>query len=219
MKNVNQLVLTVQAEGNESFAWVELFETVMKETIEPKADSFQRQLKGDVQEGISEGYKLLMDLVGSWDGTGNFHSLFKTSYENRLKNLVKHIGRNKRKHNTSYDLSLSETIDSNFDGGNDMTVIDRVFDKALYTEFDITEKDTPSLYELLDAFAYNKPEQAGVINVMLGFDSDMKQSDKTNAYCEYFGVQTYTSAVQKKVSRAREAFKKFLTQNNYSLNF
>jgi hypothetical protein len=218
MKNVNQLVSNVQAEGNESYSYVELFEVLSTQTIEPKAESFRKQLKGNTDEAISEGYKLMMELVHTWDGSGNFHTLFKTSYTNRLKNLIKHIGRNKRKHNTSYDISLSESVASVLSMGEASPIIETLYDASLVSTFDITEEKT-KLEKLIEMFGVKYPEQADVINIMIGFNDDMVQMEKTNAYCEYFGVQSYTSAIQKRVSRSREAFKNFLTKNNYNLNF
>lgn len=216
MKNVNELVRTVQAEGNESFAWVELFEVINAETIEPKSKSFSSQLKGDVDKGISEGYKLLMELTESWDGTGNFHTLFKTSFNNRLLNQVKEIGRNKRKHNTSYDVSLSESTKSE---GEKSPILEVIGDPSLQTSFNIEESNKTKLETMFDKYAEKHPEQAGVIEIMLGFGWDAKQSDKTEAYCKYYGVDTYSSAIQKRVSRVRDSFYKFLDNNGYELQF
>jgi hypothetical protein len=138
MKNVNELVNQVKEHGTESIPFMELFETLNKETIEPKAKSFSKQLRGDESEAISEGYSLMMELVESWDGTGNFHTLFKTSYENRLKNLIKYMARNKRKHNTSYDVSLSSNVNTK-SGTEASPIIETLDDVALTTSFDITE--------------------------------------------------------------------------------
>lgn len=212
MKKVNELAKTVQAEGTESLAFYELFTIITAETIEPKAESFSRQLKGDVADAISEGYQLLLELVEKWERTGSFHSFFKTSYTNRLINKVKATNADVRSHNTSYDISISESIVS--EGGNDMTIIDRLFDKSLYTEFDI--EDNENTFEgMLAGFRKKNPEQADIISIMLNFSDDDKQKDKTNTYCEYFGVHKYTSVIQKRVSRAREAFKNYLIKNNY----
>jgi hypothetical protein len=213
MKNVNQLVKTVQAEGNESFAYVELFETLSAETIVPKSESYSRQLKGDVDAGISEGYKLIMELVKSWDGTGSFHSLFKTSFDNRLKNLVKHIGRQKRKHNTSYDVSLSGSVERDGEASPILEVID---DSSLHSTFDVTE-DKGLLESVFAQFAEKYPEQAAVCEILGSFPDDGKQKEKTEALCNYYGIPVdQYKTVQKKVSRSREAFKKFLVKSNYT---
>jgi len=215
MKNVNTLVQAVKEQGTESIAYKELFNTIYIETIVPKAESFEWQLKGNIQQGIDEGINLIMELVESWNGSGNFHSFFKTSYTNRLINLVKYIGRDKRKHNYAYDVSLSETIESQYDGGNEMTVIDRLYDKSLYTEFDITESEN-QVEILLEAFRKVKPEQADLLDIMINLPDDAKKNELTSAVCEYYGVNMYTSVIQKRVSRAREAFKNFLLKNNYA---
>jgi hypothetical protein len=214
MKNVNELVLKVQAEGKESFAWVDLFETINKQTIEPKTNSFSSQLKGDVQTGISEGWELLMDLVKKWDGTGNFHSLFKTSFDNRLKNLVKHVGRNKRKHNTSYQVSLSES--ANAESGESSPILEVTTEAKLHSSFDVVEDmDKPSFDSLLDAFSEKYPEKGGIIDIMVAFPDDSHQAEKTEAFAKFYGSDTYTSAIQRRVSRVRESFDKFLENNGY----
>jgi len=214
MKNVNQLVLTVQAEGLESMAFIELFNIINKETIVPKANSFRLQLKGNVESAISEGYELLADLTTSWNGSGNFHSLFKTAYTNRLKNMVKYVNRNKRRHETNYDVSVSETVATNEEPAPILEVATES-QLQIVVDYDASFNGKPTLELLIADFQHAYPEQAGVINLMLGFTPDTAQVDKTRAYCEYFGTQTYTSAIQKKVSRSREAFKNFLIDNNY----
>lgn len=217
MKNVNQLVLDVQTEGKEGMAFVELFQTIMNETIEPKAQSYSRQLKGDIAEAIDAGIDLLTELVDTWNGTGNFNTLFSVSYNNRLKNLVKYLGRNKRKHNTSYDVSLSETTDVGEGASHILEVID---DEQLHTTFDITaDEEQALLTDLLEEYEVKKPKTAGLIRIMLSFSDDTKISTKTQAYCDYFGESEYTQAIQKRVSRARESFYKFLVKNNYNLSF
>ena len=218
MKNVNDLVNQVKEQGTESIPFMELFETLNKETIEPKAKSFSRQLKGDEAEAHSEGYTLMMELVESWDGTGNFHTLFKSSYENRLKNLIKYIGRNKRKHNTSYNLSLSDTTNNVMEGDEMSPHIETLNHPDLITTFDITDEHG-QLEALLGLFGETNPEQAGLIEIMTTFGQATPQADKTNAYCNYFGVQEYSQVIQKRVSRARESFKKFLTKNDFQLSF
>ncbi len=211
MKNVNELVQAVRTEGKESMEYAELFTTVMTETIEPKAESFGKQLKGDVASGIDEGIKLFMELVDTWNGTGNFHSLFKTAYANRLKNHVKYLNRDKRKHNTSYDISLSGVVEGTY---SESSVTEVIVDDTLNTSFDITE-EKGTLEKLIDAFSLHNKEQGDLINIMLSFPEDAKTSDYTKAYIEYFGVQVYAGVPQKKVSRAKNDFKKFLQKNNY----
>jgi hypothetical protein len=72
---------------------------------------------------------------------------------------------------------------------------------------------------ILQKFAEKHPEQAGVLEIMTRFGQATSQAEKTSAYCEYYGVQEYTQAIQKRVSRARESFKTFLIKNDYSLTF
>jgi hypothetical protein len=219
MKNVNQLVFDVQAEGNDSYSYVELFDVIATQTIEPKAESFRKQLKGQVEEAISIGYDLLMELVPAWDGTGNFHTLFKTSYTNRLINHVKYVAREKRSHNTNYDVSLSENAASEMNTGEASPLIETINDDSLTSTFDITEDGVNKVEALLELFAIKYPEQAEVLDIMTLFSDDTKQSEKTTAYTEHYCTQTYTQAIQKRVSRSRENFKKFLIKNGYSLNF
>lgn len=222
MKNVNELVKKLQATKKGTDEWeylfTDLFNIINTETIEPKAESFERQLRGDISAGISEGYMLLQELVETWNGTGNFHSLFKISFENRLKNLVKFITRNKRKHNTAYDVSLSASAERD---GEASPIIEVIDDVRCHIYFDVTDKvdGVPTLDELIDMFTEEYPEQAGIINIMISFSYDTKKSEITRAFCEYFGVQKYTPVIQKRVSRSREAFKKFLIKHNYPVNF
>jgi hypothetical protein len=212
MKQVNHLVQAVRENGTESIEYNKLFTIIYSETIVPKAESFELQLKGNVDEAINEGIDLFMELLEKWNGTGNFHSLFKTSYNNRLKNLVKYINREKRKHNYSYDLSLSESAPS--ETGDASPIIEVLNDKSLISEFDITETNS-RLEELLESFRKIKPEQADLLDIMIQQPYDSKKSDFTKTICEYYGVQKYTDVIQKRVSRAREAFKKHLIKNNY----
>lgn len=217
MKNVNELVLTVQAEGKESYAYVELFDVISSETINPKTASFRLQLKGQIEEAISEGYALLMELVNSWDGTGNFHSLYKTSFNNRLLNLVKYMKREKRTQDVNYSVSLSETAKA--ESGESSPMLEVATDDKLQTSVDFLKFESePTIESMIAKFGENNPEQAGVIELMTNFSDDMKQVEKSKAFCVYFGVQTYTE-IQKKVSRSREAFYKFLKQNDFQLAF
>ncbi|MDF2010249.1 hypothetical protein [Priestia megaterium] len=216
MKNVNQLVLEVQAEGKDGLAFVELFEVMMSEVIEPKAKSYSRQLKGDVSEAISEGTALLIELVDVWNGTGKFSTFFTASFNNRIRNLVKYMNRDKRKHNTSYDLSLSETCNN---GGENSPIIEVIDAEELHTTFDITEdNDTETLLDLLEEYEVKKPKTAGLIRIMISFPNNARLSEKTQAYANYFGQEEYNTVIQKRVSRARESFQKFLLKNNYTFS-
>src|SRR5699024_1998205 len=98
--------------------------------------------------------------------------------------------------------------------GESSPMIEVLDDESLRTSFDITEAETP-LETLIEEYAEKNPKKAGIINIMLNFSDDTKQSEKTHAYCEYFGVQEYTTVIQKRVSRVRQSFKKFLENNNY----
>lgn len=214
MKNVNELVLKVKEEGTESYAFVELFSIIKTETIEPKAKSFSKQLKGDVASAISMGVTLITELIESWNGTGNFHTLFKTSFDNRLKNLVAYQVRKKRRHNTSYDLSLSESTEQDGESSPILEVID---DRSLQTSFEVTDKKL-SLSELMDKFKAENPEKGGVIEILSLFGDEDKQSDRTKALCDFYGVTDYKK-IQKRVSRSREAFAKFLHKHDYQFAF
>lgn len=219
MKNVNELVQAVKVEGMESTAFSELFIIINAETIEPKAESFKKQLKGDVAKAVSEGYELLMKLIYKWEGTGSFHTLYKTSYTNLLKNEVKATSAQKRKHNTSYEVSLSETIPSPYTSATELTMIDALYAESLYTEFDVTEINEDNQVEvLLEQFREKKPEQADLIDIMLNLSDNPAKSELTDAVCNYYGTQKYTGVIQKRVSRAKESFYKFISQNNYTLN-
>lgn len=218
MKNVNQLVLAVQSEGFESVAFYDLYNIINSETIEPKANSFRLQLKGQVDCAISDGYDLLFDLTQKWNGTGNFHSLFKTAYTNRLKNMVKYVNRKKRKHETNYDMSLSDFVKG---PDEPSSILEVASERQLHchVNYDASFNEVHSLETLIEMFAEAHPTEAGVINLMIMFTPDTPQAEKTRAYCDYYGVQTYTSVIQKRVSRSREAFKKFLLKNDYPINF
>lgn len=214
MKNVNQLVLNVQALGTEGVDFLELFNIINKETIEPKAKSYILPLKGDLAEAYSQGYELLVTLCEKWNGTGNFHTLYKKSYSNLLINLKTYTGRNVRKHNTSYQISLSE---GGVTGDEYSPVLETLYDESLVTYIK-EEEETVSLESLIVKFGEVNPEKAGIIEIMVMFTPETPQSEKTRAYCEYFGVQEYTK-IQKRISRARESFYKFLKANDYSLSF
>ncbi len=215
MLNVNETVKVIQSQGTagkESFEFSELFMLFNNKYIEPKAKSFERQLKGDVADGISAGFELLTELVDTWDGTGSFTALFNKSFRNRLINLVESKKAKKRSHNTNYDFS----IDYPEQETEQPASRDIFEDPKLHTTFDITDSSQPSLLGLLDKFKEKNPEQGGVIDVMIDFHPDMKKYEKTKLLCEYYGVEEYTP-IQKKVSRAKKAFEKFLQQNHFSL--
>ncbi|MEW9502367.1 hypothetical protein [Jeotgalibacillus marinus] len=218
MKNINDLVKMVQVHGSESEFFIELFEIINAQTIKPKTDSFSRQLKGDVAEGYHEGYVLLMELVHSWNGTGNFHRLYKLSFTNRLRNLVKYIGRDVRKLNTSYEISLSENAKRG--DSSSSNILDVALDKALHvSEESCGYGDEVSLSDVIESFADRYPEQYKIISIMEKFTPETNRDEKTKAYLDHFYAKEYTSAIQKRVSRSRSKFQKFLVESGYEINF
>lgn len=209
-EEITFLIKTIQENEPENYlyevSYAELVNELMANTIEPKVNSYARQLKGDTDAGISEAYKLLMELVQNWTGEGNFLTLYKFSLDNRLKNLIEYLAKNKRKHNTSYDISLSESKSRYLDSTSQNNI---PYDSSLITSFDITEDKTSKLEKLLTEFEEQYPKQSDLINIMLHKADDETKATEINRYKEYFGVDTYTPALQKQVSRARQSFKKY----------
>lgn len=215
-EKTNRLALQVQAQGTESLAFVELFELVDRETIQPKVRTYSKQLKGDMAEGISIGYMLLTEMVMNWKGEGSFHRVFTVAYTNRLNNLVRDLGRDVRKHNTSYEVSLSYALDEKEE--NDSYEVS--YGSVLETSFDVTDKvdQEPTLEELLHSFSLKYPERYDLIVIMLGFTEEDNQATRTQAFKDYFCTQTYTSVLQKRVSRARTSFFKHLQDAGYDVS-
>lgn len=210
LEEINELVKTIQGSEPESYlyevSYSDLVSELMTSTIKPKVDSYSKQLKGDTDAGTSEAYKLLISLVQDWTGEGNFLTLYKFSLDNRLKNLIEYLAKNKRKHNTSYDISLSESKSRYLDNTSQNNM---PYDSSLITYFDITDEKTSKLEELLTEFEEQYPKQADLVNIMLHKADDETKATEINRYKNYFGVDTYTPALQKRVSRARQAFKKY----------
>jgi len=215
---INKLATQIQAEGTESIAFYELFNIINHRTIEPKVRSYKLQLKGDIDAGISEAYKVLMKALKKWNGSGSFHTYYKTSLDNSLRNLVKKIHRKKRSHNTNYDISLSETSAGEEETEN---ILEVAKEKELQVSaFDITD-EAVTTGQAIALFAQEKPEQAEIIAIL--FDNcDEKKHVVIEALADYFGitVDQYTNSLyQKRVSRSREAFRTFINVNNLTFKY
>ena len=215
MKNVTELAKYVQANGKDCVEYDDLFNIIYQDTILPKTMSFKLQLNGNIEEGIDEGVDLFIELLDKWEGKGNFHTLYKTSFTNRLINLVNYMKRNIRKHNYSYDVSLSDnSVVMYKDQASSSPMIETLNDSSLTTEFDVTTLEN-RVETLLEEFRKIKPEQADLLDILISTPHDYTKSDFTDAVCVYYGVQKYTSTIQRRVSRAKESFENFLIKNNY----
>ncbi|MFP3427144.1 hypothetical protein, partial [Pseudoalteromonas sp. SIMBA_162] len=103
---------------------------------------------------------------------------------------------------------------------NKYSIEDRYTDDNLKVTDTYMEAARIDLSKLLDAYWEVKPTEAEVIEVMLEYSAEgYQKKDLTLALANFYGSDKYTGAIQKRVSRVREDFKKFVIQNGYYLNF
>ncbi|CDQ21724.1 hypothetical protein [Halobacillus karajensis] len=219
METINTIAKELQTmdKGTELYdlKFGELFELVQVEAIEPKARSFRKELNGDIAEGISIGFDVLMRTIDAWERQGDFITFFKKIYNRDLINKVKSLKADKRQHEESAgNVFLSEPIGE--DGDRSHAESPELKDRSLYV-FDTYDDGSETTFdELLEQFGEEHPEKYDLINIMISMPEDSGKKDFTSEVCVYYGVQKY-SQVQKKVSRAREAFAKHLNENNYNI--
>jgi hypothetical protein len=197
--------------------FADIYESV-KFTMEGIVNGYSFSLKGDVHEGLSEALNHLVNCCESFKYEGfEFLTFYKKTLKNKMIDLVRKLNAEKVRHNTSYDFSLS--VDVQDGEGSTYSIEDRFQDESLQVNDSYNiEKEEVTLSSILDKFAEVKPFEAGVIEIMLKYSAEgYQKKDLTSALATYYGLDTYNSTVQKRVSRVRETFKKFAIDNGFAM--
>lgn len=218
MNVITKKVLYMQTIDRNSLEWDDLFTEVhdsVNDLITGVVRYNSRALHGDIHAGYSKAYMLLIRSIEKFEYEGyEFRSFYSRILKNGITDLI-------RKHNTNkmqvfFDHSLDYTVSP--EDGDSFVTYERFKDQNVQTIDTYFEEDQPSIIELLQAFKEVKPIEAGVIELLITYHTDYyTKSDLTAALAAYYGSDTYTSTIQRRVSRAREYFEKFLIKKGYKL--
>jgi DNA-directed RNA polymerase specialized sigma24 family protein len=220
MNTLTNLVIKLQETEKGSVAWDSLFTEVYLEvqpSIESIVNGYSYSLRGDVHAGESEAINHLMISIDKFQYTGfEFLTFYKKTLRNKLIDLIRQMNKKSMKHNTSYDVSLSATVEEDAS----LLSADKMQDEALQTTDNYFSDSEESLTAILDEFTNEKPVEAGVIDTLITYSAEgYLKKDLTSALANYYEVEKYNGTVQKRVSRAREAFKKFCEEKGFCFNF
>lgn len=218
MDKLTKMVLELQKVEKGSYEWDVMYTNVyecLHTTINGMVNSFEYTLRGDLHEGHSTAMMQLVKCVETFKYEGHeFRTYYKKSLRNKLVDLTRTLGTKKMKHNTSYSVSLSAGVmDEN---GFSYPILDRLHDENLYTNNKYEAEEGTTLSDLLDGFAVMDKEKADILEILITYSAEGYQKrDVTDALARYFGSNEYTGLIQKRVSRAREAFRKYATEQGY----
>lgn len=218
MDKLTGMVLELQKMEKGSYEWDVMYTGVyecLQTTINGMVSSFEYTLRGDLHEGHSTALSQLVKCVETFKYEGHeFRTFYKKSLKNKLVDLTRTLGTKKMKPNTSYSVSLSAGVTD--ENGFSFPILDRLHNENLrvYNEYEVEEGIT--LSDLLDAFAKIDEEKANILEILITYSAEGYQKrDVTDALARYFGSNEYTGLIQKRVSRAREAFRKYAKEQGY----
>lgn len=216
------MVIELKQVEKDSYTWDCLFTdiyTCLHGELEAIVYYYERQLNGDVHSAYSEATLLLIRCIDNFEYKGfEFLSFYKKALHNKMIDEIRKINADKRKHNTSYEVSLSASLTDN--EGNSYSLVDRGIDASLQAIDTYKEDDVIRLTTILDKYRCIKPIDTEVIEIMLKYSAEgYQKKDLTSALAEFYGSEKYTSTIQKRVSRVRENFKKFAIEYGYAFHF
>lgn len=219
MNELTKTVLELQKVKKGDYEWDCMY-TYVYESLLPTTnrmvESFSQVLRGDIHEAHSAAMQQLMKCVESYKYEGyEFHTFYRKSLKNKLVDLSRKLTTKKMQHNTCYAVSLS--MDVTDDKGSTYSILERLHDEALHTRDSYSTGEVGSLSQLLEDFSLVDKEKAEVLEILITYSAEgYSKRDMTNALAAYYGSDGYTGTIQRRVSRAREAFKKFALDNGYN---
>lgn len=221
MNKLTQNVLTIQGLKNDSYERDLLFTDIyndVKRTINQVTSQYTYSLRGDAASIESVALEVLLDCVSTFTYEGyEFLTFFKKSLHNRVIDLIRHNSSAKVKHNVDYDLPISASKE---DEKGEYSTIEYLAVEGLVTKDTYELEESLTLQTILDRFSMDKPKESGAIELMFKYSGEgYSKKDLTDALTKYYEGTKYAGAVQRKVSRAREAFKNYAINLGYKLSF
>lgn len=191
--------------------------TGLQSTIEGIVNSYTYSLKGDFHTGYSMAMEVLEKCVKVFKYEGNeFSTMYKRSLRNAMVDLIRKVNTEKMKPNTSYEISLSS--EAKDDDGSQYSIGDRLNAEGLQVKDTYDIEEHTSVTWLLDKFHSVRPAEAEVIEILVQYSAEgYQKKDLTDALAKHYGSEGYTGTIQKRVSRCRDAFKKFAGE--YGMDF
>lgn len=218
MNELTKTVIELQKVEKGSHEWDTMYTYVyecLQGTINQMVSNFELALRGDIQEGHSIAMLQLIKCINTFKYEGyEFRTFYRKSLRNKLVDLTRTLMAKKMRHNTSYSVSLSTDVTD--ESGFSYPIMDRLQDISLRTYNRYNIEEAPSLSQLLDAFSEVDREKADILEILIKYSAEgNSKRDVTTALANYYGSNEYTGLIQRRVSRAREAFKKFACENGY----
>ena len=220
MNTLTNAVLTMQSMTPGSIERDDLFAFVYTE-LEPLTslivNQFDRSLNGDVHAAYSEAALVLLRSIDRFEyKTYEFKAFYSRSLKNRLIDLTR---------STKAAANLFgnyQPLDQFTDEGNSSFSV-RLENAGIdaLSHYDAYEEETGSSLDLLmGEFAAIYPIECRIVETLIDYSADCySKKDQTAALAAIFGSDTYTGAIQRRVSRARSTFKLFLEDRGFAKVF
>lgn len=180
----------------------------LQSVISCTVNRYYKAFNGDIAEGESIALDCIMQAVEKFQYTGSeFATFYSHILENKLRDKVRSLRANKNRHNTSYEVSLSADYEG--DEGKLVPLIERLDDNTLRVvdTYNIGAM-AATVSDILDTYGKEYPENAEVLEILITHE---KKSEMTAAVAAYYGQEKYNGTIQKRVSRVREHFTKYMT--------
>lgn len=220
MNTLTQSVITLQTLPTGSIEREDLFAYVYTE-LEPLTSmivsQFDRSLNGDLHAAYSEAALVLVKAIDRFEYKQHeFKAFYSRSLKNRLIDMTRSTKATSNLFGNYQSLNpTQENDDCSFSVQMENAGVDAL---THYDNYDHTE--TPQLDALMNHFSAAYPIDGNIIETLIDYSADcFSKKDQTAALAALFGSDTYTMAIQKRVSRARNTFRVFLDDHGYSKSF
>lgn len=217
MNSTTKSVIALQGMTTGTDAWTELFGEVYMDLYSGMTkcvESFRTGLRGDIQEGLSVANEVLLVAIQKFSYKGyEFSSFFSRVLKNKLTDTVRHYNSDKMRPYFENSLDRKRRTDE----------FDYMDNDKLPTDASLLTTDSYHIFEgvtVSDVLAdyHQITEDAKVIEIVFEYTlGQYGKSDMTTKLANHFGSDTYTPAIQRRVSRIRANFRRFAQDSGLSV--
>lgn len=203
MNTTTAKVLKMQQIERTSMEWDFLFQDIYVDVVDmitTLTNSYEYQLKGDIAAAESEAGLLLIRTIERFKYQGyEFRSFYSRALHNKLRDMIRSAKAQKNANNYG---TIGPEID------------------FLHTEerYEFLQELDGKLETIYEAYSVENPEHGQVLETMVKYSASFyNKSDLTGALATYYGEPTYNGTIQKRVSRIREAFRKYALDHGFEI--
>lgn len=209
MNSTTAKVIAMKSLAKNSDTWNELFGDVyldLHHGMTQCVESYRNGLRGDIQEGLSVANECLIHAIERFKYTGfEFSSYFSRVLKNKLTDVVRFYNTGKMR--TYFDGSMDASF--HVGDGEEREAQYQSVPESLRTVDTYSPFQGHSITDVLEDFR-KVTKDAVVIEIIFDYSlGECSKSDMTSKLAQHFGSETYTPAIQRRVSRIRASFRRF----------